>query len=358
MDGLKVENEITLQDVYRIYKNEIRKNVKNKKKIYFFEKHLMANLSSVLSDLYNPNYKVNKFNIFIVKEPKTRVVMSLNLHDKLVNHVFTRKILNPKLEKYFDERNVANRKGKGMDYGIKLLKRYLELNKKYDNIYVLKLDIQKYFYSISHEILLNQLRPILNDSEFNHMKSILESSNEDYVFETIDKLKERNGDIPEYKKDYGLQLGFLSSQTLAIFFLSGLDHYIIHDLHLPHYIRYNDDFLIIHHDKEYLKKCKNLIVDKLEKEYDLKAHPKKTMITNAKNGFVFLGYNFKVINKKTIINISSGSVRKTKNNIKRIKNNDEDNFNKHFASISNYANSFKYANNYKIVNFLKNNDLL
>jgi hypothetical protein len=357
MDGLKMDNDIKLSDVYYIYENEIRKNVKNKKKLYYFEKHLMSNLCSVLNDLKNPNYKVSKCNIFLVKEPKKRVVMSLNLHDKIINHVFTRLILNNKLEKYLDDRNVATRKNKGLDYGIKKIKKYLEEYKKYDNVYALKIDISKYFYNISHKIILEQLKDILTDSEYNYMAAILSHSNELYVNETINKIKKGDNNIPLYKKGFGLQLGFLSSQTLAIFFLSFLDHYIIHNLHLTHYIRYNDDFLIIHHDKEYLKKCKDIIINKLEMEYDLKVNENKTKIINIKNGFCFLGYNFKIINNKTIIKISKSTLIKTKNNIKKINCNNNENFNKYFSSISNYLNCFKYANNYKIVSYLKRYNL-
>jgi retron-type reverse transcriptase len=348
-----MNTEIMLSDVYYIYRTEISKTVKNKRKLYFFEKHLMSNLSSVLTDLKNPNYKVSKCNIFLVKEPKKRVVMSLNLHDKLINHVFTRLILNPKLEKYLDNRNVATRKGKGLDYAIKKIKYYLEKNKKYDEFYILKLDIKKYFYNISHQILLKKLERILNYSEYNYMSKILEASNEEYVNREIKRLTKEDDDIPLYKKNFGLQLGFLSSQTLAIFYLEELDHYIINTLHLTNYIRYNDDFLIIYHDKEYLKKCQKIIIEKLENEYLLSVNENKTEIINVKNGFNFLGYNFKVINKKTIVNISNSSLKKVKKNIIRLKNDNDPNFNKYFSSVSNYMHSFKYANNIKIINLLK-----
>jgi retron-type reverse transcriptase len=348
-----MNTEITFSDVYNVYRSEISKTVKNKRKLYFFEKHLMSNLSSVLSDLKNPNYKVSKCNIFLVTEPKKRVVMSLNLHDKLINHVFTRLILMPKLEKYLDNRNVATRKGKGLDYAIKKIKYYLEKNKKYDEFYVLKLDIKKYFYNISHKILLERLKGILTESEYNYMSKILAASNEEYVNEAIKKLATKEENIPLYKKDFGLQLGFLSSQILAVFYLEELDHYIINTLHLTNYVRYNDDFLIIHHDKEYLKKCQKIIIKKLESEYLLRVNENKTEIINVKNGFNFLGYNFKVINKKTIIKISNGSLKKVKQNIIKLKDDKDTSFNKYFSSVSNYMHSFKYANNIKIINLLK-----
>ncbi len=37
------------------------------------------------------------------------VVMSLDLNDKIINHFITKFVLEPKLEKYLDIRNIATR---------------------------------------------------------------------------------------------------------------------------------------------------------------------------------------------------------------------------------------------------------
>lgn len=47
----------------------------------------------------------------------------------------------------------------------------------------------------------------------------------------------------------------MSSQFLAILYLNELDHFIKEELKIKYYIRYMDDGLIIHEDKEYLKYC-------------------------------------------------------------------------------------------------------
>ena len=73
-----------------------------------------------------------------------------------------------------------------------------------------------------------------------------------------------------------------------------------------------DDFVIIHHDKDYLKKCKDIIEEKLKNEYKLELNAKST-IYDINNGFDFLGYTYKVKNNKTIISIS----RKTFKNIRK-----------------------------------------
>ena len=127
--------EVKLLDLLNIYEKEIRKHTKNKRSIYNFDRFKMQNILEVKEALEsNKKYKCF-YNIFLIFEPKVRVVMALNIKDKLLNHYVTRFILQPKLEKYLDIRNVATRKNMGTDYGRKLILKYLEKNKKYKSLY-------------------------------------------------------------------------------------------------------------------------------------------------------------------------------------------------------------------------------
>ena len=73
----------------------------------------MQNLISIYNKLLDDDYKQGKYNIFMIKSPKYRIVMSLDISDKIVNHYVARFILMPKLERYLDFRNVATRKNLG-----------------------------------------------------------------------------------------------------------------------------------------------------------------------------------------------------------------------------------------------------
>lgn len=99
--------KVRFNDLLNIY-DEISKNVKNKKKLYNFEKNKMQNITIALNKINN--FDKEKYNIFLIKEPKERIVMSLNIIDKIINHYVARTILIPKLEKYLDIRNTATRK--------------------------------------------------------------------------------------------------------------------------------------------------------------------------------------------------------------------------------------------------------
>ncbi len=262
MDGLKVKESINYNNILNIYEKEMCRNVKHKNKLKVFERNKVQNIHTIINILNSNMYDGGKYEIFLISEPKLRIVMSLKIIDKIINHFTTRYILEPKLTKYLDDRNIATRKGMGTDYGIRLIKKYLEMNKKYDTFYSLKIDISKYFYSIDHKVLLGMLKSELDRDEYKLIESIIHSTNQYYVNEQIMHLKNINKNtyhdrlqvldsIPLYSYGKGLPIGNLTSQFLSIYYLNRLDHYIVHDLKIKCYIRYMDDFILIHHDNDY-----------------------------------------------------------------------------------------------------------
>ena len=350
-------NDILFKDILDIYNNEIRKNVKNKRKIYEFEKYKITYLNSIYKTIKNNNIPDINYNIFLIHEPKYRIIMSISIYDKIINHYLAKYILNKRLDKYLDFRNVATRKNMGSSYGISLVKKYInELKSKYDNFYILKLDISKYFYSIDHEVLKKLLKEKLLDNEYKMISKVIDSTDKDYINKSINSLKEKEiirnkkrekeiEELPFYEKGKGLAIGLMTNQFLAIFYLYELHLYIIHKLKLKYMVIYMDDYIIMHHDKKYLKNCLERIKYILEEEYKLKINSKKTSVTSIKEGFIFLQYRFKVINNKTIIKLRRESVNRIRNNIKNRKkdfNNDKISFEKYFSTINNYKYTFKY----------------
>lgn len=354
MVGLKVKANV--YDLISIYEKEICKNTKNKNKINIFERNKIQNIFDIKSIIESGNYTVSRYNIFSIGRPKYRIVMSLSIKDKIINHYVARNILINKLDKYLDIRNCAARRNMGYDYGIRLLLRYLEENKKYDKFYILRIDINKYFYNIDHDVLKEMLINKLDEDEYKIICNVIDSTNEEYVNGEIIKTKEKllNADknrhseidnIPLYNHSKGLPIGNITSQFLSIFYLYKLDHYIVHNLKLKHMVRYMDDFVIICVDKEYLKHCLEVIKDKLDKEYKLKINNKKTFIVDSINGFEFLGYRYRVINNNIYIRVKSENKKRRNNNIKKLNylyRNHKISYKRYFNSMNNYLNSYKY----------------
>ena len=152
---------------------------------------------------------------------------------------------------------------KGLDY----LEQYRNICAcKYVTYYILKCDISSFFASIDQEILKEKIKRKIKDKDALKI-----------VFDIIDSEKQ------------GLGIGNMTSQILAIFYLNDMDHYIKEQLKVKYYIRYQDDFLLMHPSKEYLKECLIKIKQFLEEE-KLTLNKKTRLYKNTDN-FIFLGRN-------------------------------------------------------------------
>jgi len=305
----------SINELNEIYKMELRKHIKSEKQVVFFEQNKMMYLLQAKKKLEELEQKWNgHYHIFVIKEAKERIIMSLVIIDKLVNHYVTRKILEPKLSKYLDIRNVATRKNMGVQEGRRLLRKYMvKMKNRYGTFSLLKIDISKYFYHISHEKLLSMMESDLEEREYCILKNILSSTNEEYVNETIQSFQR---DLPIYERGVGLPIGNMTSQFLAIYYLNRIDHKIIHDYHIPCYVRYMDDFILLHQDREYLKEVKRKIEQELNEIYQLKMNERKTKITSSKEGVVFLGYHYQVKHNKILVTLPQERKKRVRNQVK------------------------------------------
>lgn len=307
--------------------NMVLKNSKNKKKVNNFEKYKMEHIINIKNRLESKNYIPDKFSIFMISDPKVRIIMNQTLEDKIINHLVSYHFLNKAFENTFTNSMIATRKGKGIAYGVNLLKKYLNKLKN-DNFYILKLDIKKYFYNIDQDILKIIIRKKIKDKDaLNILDRIIEATNHDYINNEINRLKEdkiRNikdnniileiKEIPEYKSEKGLSIGCMSSQIFGLIYLNYFNHYLKEELRLKYVINYMDDFIILHKSKKYLKECLDLIIKELKK-YKLEINIKKTKINSIKNGIDFIGYKFYIKDNKVLIKLRN----RTKNNfIKKV----------------------------------------
>ena len=255
------------EDTYRMENmlaafNEICRNTR-------YKENKCRNIYRVYKILKTRSYVPEKPFVFTIYEPKERRIESQSMEDKLINHLVSRYILYPAILPCLIETNVASRKDKGTSAGRKYFDEYSRICKiKYNNYYILKCDVNKFFHSINQNILKAKVARRIKD------KDAL-----DIVFKIIDN------------EERGLGIGNMTSQVLAIFYLNDLDHYIKEELKIKYYIRYQDDFLLFHPSKKYLAECLEKIKKFLEKE-ELTLN-KKTRIYKNTDNFIFLGRNNK-----------------------------------------------------------------
>ena len=75
-----------------------------------------------------------------------------------------------------------------------------------------------------------------------------------------------------------MPLGNLTSQFFANVYLNELDYFVKHELKAKYYLRYVDDFVLLHSSKGQLKIWKNKIEDFLKEKLKLELHPDKSRI--------------------------------------------------------------------------------
>lgn len=331
-----IYNEIVdIKVIKEVYRESIRKNTKNKHKLEVFENNYITNIINVKNILEQRDYHPGKYNIFLIREPKLRLIMSQNIIDKLINHTVSKYFLVNVLDKTLINENVATRMNKGTHYGIKILKKYLNEIKDRD-FYILKFDVSKYFFSLDHEIIKDLLRKKIKDPDaLKILDKIIDSTDELYINEEIKRIKNREIEkinksniinkaerineinaLPFYKKGKGLPIGSMCSQILAVLYANEIDRFIKENLKIKYYIRYMDDGLLMHENKEYLVYCLKEITEMFEK-YKLQLNH-KTQIMNIKNGFDFLGFRYYIKNGKVIMKVKNQTKRRFKRKLKNM----------------------------------------
>lgn len=283
-----INDVLNIENIHYAYLSVMKtcKNTRGKNKFNFYKN---INIENVYRILKNETYKPLPYSLFVIFEPKPRLIMSQCIVDKIVNHFISKFILIPNLENKLDSNNIATRIGKGSSYGNKLIIKYINTLRQSGDVYCLKLDISKYFYNINHEILINKLiKDGIDIKTINIIRKLIEETNKDYINRYINIVNGRKKiDIPEYKNGVGLSIGAVINQFLAIYYINDVIKYIKEKLHLKYTICYMDDIMILHNDKEYLKKVK-ILVEKEVNKLGLKLNPKST-ICSLKSGINFLG---------------------------------------------------------------------
>lgn len=214
---------------------------------------------SVKKKLDNPNFKneIRDYAIHFKNKPhkpkeiydgikrKKRTIIVPSFEEQVIHHMVVN-VLKPIFEKPMYYHSYGSIPGKGAHRGKKAIEKWIQNNGK-DSKYVLKMDIQKYFDSIPHDILFARLRQLIRDDKFFS------------VVEEIIKVE-----------DCGIPLGFYTSQWIANWYLTGLDHFIKEELKAKFYIRYMDDMVIFDSNKKHLHKARESIDKYLKENLGLK----------------------------------------------------------------------------------------
>ena len=266
---------LSFENLYKGLKKSCR-NVRWKTSVTQYEVNGLKNTAKIIIDIQNSKYRISEYQVFEIFEPKRRTITATRIKDRQLQRSLCDNYLYDALTKSFIYDNCACQIGKGTYFAINRLKthlhKYYHKNRTNDG-YFLKCDISHFFDSINHEIAKEVIKKrVKNNDAFRLVCDIIDS----------------------FGGDVGIGLGSQVSQLIALTLLDDMDHMIKERLHVKHYVRYIDDFILIHKDKEYLKYCLQEISSHLC-SIGLKLN-KKTSLQTIHNGVPFLNWRYVLTN--------------------------------------------------------------
>lgn len=255
------ESFLSFENLYSGYKKAFKatKNYSACKFTFNLDKELLLLRQELSTCAYMPR----DYRYFIIQDPKKREISIADFRDRVVHHSLVN-ILELVYEKRFIHDSYATRKGKGTHRAIAKAQQCLTQNRWY-----LKMDVRKYFDSISHEILNDIIARTIKDPFILNLCAVIITKGGDGIT--------------------GLPIGNLTSQFFANVYFDIFDHFIKEQLRVKHYVRYMDDFCVFSDDKEYLKNIRKEVTDFLNNKLRLEIKDKATLINNRLHGMPFLG---------------------------------------------------------------------
>ena len=341
-------NILSPENIFKAY-IDCRKRKRSTVNAQKFERNLCTNIVSLTKSLQNGGYTPGKSICFVVRNPKPREVFAADFKDRIVHHLIVR-FLEEHWEKVFILDSYACRKNKGTLAAVERVAhnmRSITQNGK-KRAYFMQLDVKNFFMSIDKEILWKLLEKGLK-KQFG-IKKNTENSIQMTIFELNSAEKEENFEqiskilhtllFHEPTKDYinkstkrewswvppekslfnagngkGLPIGNLTSQFFANVYLNELDQFIKHVLKVRYYVRYVDDFVIMHEDKEQLRRwlaeIKKFLAVKLK--VTLKNEVKVVPLSNGINFLGYVQHIFYRLVRRRVVNNFRNKLRELEN---------------------------------------------
>jgi hypothetical protein len=325
-------------DFQNLYKAHLtaRSLKRGKTEVIKFELDLARNLTTLHEQLINKTYQMKGYYNFTIYEPKKRDIFAAYYPDRVLLHCICDEVLTPLLQRRVIYDNAACQIGKGTHFAMNRLKKFMREHYKQHGAdgYVLKCDIHKYFASIDHRALKIRLEKIVSDRDVRNL-----------LFHFIDSYQ--TGGCP----GKGLPLGNQSSQWFAVYYLDRADRFVKEVLRVRHYVRYMDDFLLLHHDKAFLLDCLTGIRAIVEDELKLELN-EKTQIFPLKNGVEFLGWRFYLTDTgKVVLKLKTQSKLRYKRRLNKLQKDYAEglvDLDKVKNTLASYNGHLKHGHTYKL----------
>ncbi len=287
------EKHLTYEKLMEAHKKS-KKGKGYRKEIIEFNLKQEEYIIWLLEQLKTQKYKHGGYTTFYVTEPKLRKIEKSRYIDRIVHRWVVDNFLEPAFVPQFVNTSFACLKNKGMHKACLYVQNTMKHCKNiWNEYYILKMDVSKYFDNIDKEILLKIIEKKIKD------KKLIWLLNEILYAQ---------------KREKGIEIVNYTSQMFANIYLNEIDQFIKHKLHIKYYCRYLDDSIVIVKTKEEAKEALKEIEKFLKENLELELN-KKTQIFKNKQGVNFCGYKINEYRLK----IRDKGKRKLKKKVKKLK---------------------------------------
>lgn len=243
-----------------------RAGKKHRPEVARFGLELERHLLDLQAELEDGSYRPGAYRLFTIYERKPRVIAAAPFRDRVVHHAVMQ-VVEPHVDRSFVFDSYACRRGKGVHRAID---RYQQWAARY--AYVLKLDVRKYFDSVDHVALKDQLSRRIADRRVMDLLCLI-----------IDQ-------SPGLNPGRGIPIGNLTSQIFANVYLDDIDHFIKEQLGFCAYLRYVDDLVLLADDTRRLWAARDAIAGRMA-GIGLELHPAKAQVYRSSERVELLGYH-------------------------------------------------------------------
>ncbi len=296
--GEKGDEQVSFRDLFNAWEHARRNKVPSANQLAF-ESNLIDNLFELQEQLNSATWKPKPTTCFVAQRPKARQIHAPDFGDRVVHHWLVPQ-LEAQYEPSFIHDSYANRRGRGSHAAVRRLRDFVrQVDSGQGGGWYLQLDVSNFFNSIHRPTLYGFLKERMKRRGMpmivrRAVHALLRHSiqQQGVIYRATPDAQAR---VPAHKRlenaapGCGLPIGNLSSQFFANVYLDRLDQFVKHKLKASRYLRYVDDFVLVHKDREQLAVWLGEIETFLHDELRLALKP-DIRLRPLSAGIDFLGY--------------------------------------------------------------------
>jgi len=272
---------------------DCRRTKRNSASALAFEAQAEHRLFNLFERLLAGTYRPGRSICFVVTRPRAREVWAAEFEDRVVHHLLYNQIA-PRFHAAFVSDSCACIPGRGTLYAARRLEgqvRSVTQNWSKPASY-LKCDLANFFVSIDKKVVLAQLQRRVTEPWWMELAETI-LMHDPRADVDVRGARQELALVPAHKSlfnapdDHGLPIGNLSSQFFANVLLDPFDQWVKHKLRVP-YVRYVDDFILLHQDGKALAAMLPAIEARMA-ELQLQLNPRKTILQPISRGIDFVG---------------------------------------------------------------------